>query len=63
MMNKRKKKKIYIITYSFITKQNMAVIAKDELQALKKFHRKVGTLYGNPPNVFAIEEMKIQKED
>jgi hypothetical protein len=52
-----KKKKLYKIVYEQLTTYTAIISAKDEHQALNKFHKM--TRYGIVPSIISFEEYKI----
>ena len=52
-----RKKKMYKIVYELLNRYTTIIEAKDEFQALRKFHKQ--TKYGIPPTIISFEEYKI----
>jgi len=54
-----KKKKLYVIKYTMLLSYNMMIPAKDEVDAFRKFNRRMCAAV--PYRIDSIEEYKINK--
>jgi len=54
-----KRKKMYKIVYRQLNTYTTIIEARDEFQALKKFHRM--TQYGITPSIISFEEYKLEE--
>lgn len=54
-----RKKKLYKITYRVLNTRDTIISAKDEHQAIKKFHRMVRNTYEYPATIISFEEYTV----